>query len=119
MSRQDPANRAKIWHEPLFDNMELLRASYTTHAFSLHFHEGFAVGVIEQGMQKARIGTVPDVMMPAGVSLSLTLARSTRASQASKEAGPSGCSMRLWICLNGQPGRLSSMMPASLSSHRL
>jgi len=60
MSRQDPANRAKIWHEPLFDNMELLRASYTTHAFSLHFHEGFAVGVIEQGMQKARIGTVPE-----------------------------------------------------------
>jgi len=39
----------KFWCDPALDNLELLRATYVTHAFSPHVHEGFAIGVVQQG----------------------------------------------------------------------
>lgn len=39
----------KFWCDPDLDNLELLWASYITHAFSPHVHEGFAIGVVQQG----------------------------------------------------------------------
>jgi len=39
----------KFWRDLHLDNLELLRATYVTHTFSPHVHEGFAIGVVQQG----------------------------------------------------------------------
>jgi len=44
--------RAKFWRQPEFVNLELLRATYITHAFCRHIHETYTIGVIEQGVEK-------------------------------------------------------------------
>ncbi|HEX6385605.1 MAG TPA: AraC family transcriptional regulator, partial [Anaerolineae bacterium] len=46
-----PTEKAKFWHDPQLENLELLRATYVTHAFTPHFHEGFAIGVIQAGVE--------------------------------------------------------------------
>jgi AraC-like DNA-binding protein len=38
-----------MWQLAALPNLELLRATYLTQSFARHTHEGFAVGVIEQG----------------------------------------------------------------------
>jgi AraC-like DNA-binding protein len=43
------AEHAHFWRDPALDNLELLRARYVTHRFVPHTHEGYAIGVIEQG----------------------------------------------------------------------
>ncbi len=40
--------------DPAFGNLELLHANYITHAFAPHIHEGFAIGVVEQGVETFR-----------------------------------------------------------------
>ena len=44
-----PTEQTKFWHHPRFNNLELLHATYVNHSFSRHTHEGFGVGVIENG----------------------------------------------------------------------
>lgn len=41
--------RTKFWH---INDVELLHAYYITHSFDRHIHEGYAIGVIEQGAEK-------------------------------------------------------------------
>lgn len=41
--------QTKLWRVPHIAGLELMRATYLTHSFARHSHEGFAVGVIEQG----------------------------------------------------------------------
>lgn len=43
--------RAKFWLDRELGDLELLRATYVTHSFSRHAHEGFAIGVIEAGAE--------------------------------------------------------------------
>jgi len=43
--------QAKVWHAQELNNLELLSATYITHSFSPHIHEGFAISVIEKGVQ--------------------------------------------------------------------
>lgn len=43
--------QVKFWCDPTLSNLELLRAKYVTHAFSPHTHEGFAIGVIVEGVE--------------------------------------------------------------------
>lgn len=43
--------KVKFWRDPAFSNLELLRATYITHSFSPHTHEGFAIGVIIDGAE--------------------------------------------------------------------
>ena len=43
------AESVKYWVAPQAPGVELLRAKYTTQTFSRHIHEGYALGVIEQG----------------------------------------------------------------------
>lgn len=43
------AERVKFWRDPGLDNLELLRATYVTHCFAPHAHEGFAIGVVQRG----------------------------------------------------------------------
>jgi AraC-like DNA-binding protein len=42
---------AVYWLDPTLGNLELLRASYVTHAFAPHTHDGYAIGVIEAGAE--------------------------------------------------------------------
>lgn len=39
----------KFWRDFQLDNLELLRATYVTHTFAPHIHEGFAIGVVQSG----------------------------------------------------------------------
>lgn len=43
--------RTKFWRDPALSNLELLRATYVTHAFVPHTHEGYAIGVVERGAE--------------------------------------------------------------------
>jgi len=42
----------KFWHDATLSNLELLRATYVTHTFAPHTHEGYVIGVIEQGAEQ-------------------------------------------------------------------
>jgi AraC-like DNA-binding protein len=57
---------ATFWLDPDLDNLELLRATYITHAFAPHAHEGFAIGVIEAGGQAFTYRRSTGLVMPAG-----------------------------------------------------
>lgn len=46
-----PIEQAKFWRDPALNNTEMLRATYVTHAFTRHTHEGYAIGVIEAGVE--------------------------------------------------------------------
>jgi len=45
------AEQVKFWRDPALGNTEMLRATYVTHAFARHTHEGYAIGVIEAGVE--------------------------------------------------------------------
>jgi AraC-like DNA-binding protein len=51
MSTQPSHERVKFWHAQELDKLELLHATYITHAFARHTHDGFAIGIIEQGAE--------------------------------------------------------------------
>lgn len=42
---------AKFWRDTAVPGLELLRATYITHAFAPHIHEGYALGVIDAGAE--------------------------------------------------------------------
>ncbi|MGJ3253336.1 MAG: AraC family ligand binding domain-containing protein [Elainellaceae cyanobacterium] len=44
-----PDEQAKLWRDPIIQNLELLRATYVTHSFSRHVHEGFGIAILEEG----------------------------------------------------------------------
>jgi AraC-like DNA-binding protein len=48
------AERAVFWRDGELGGLELLRAHYVTHSFALHSHEGFALGMIETGVETFR-----------------------------------------------------------------
>jgi AraC-like DNA-binding protein len=41
--------RVKFWRDINLEQVELLRATYITHTFAPHAHEGFALGVVNRG----------------------------------------------------------------------
>ena len=45
---------AHFLRDPALENLELLHANYVTHTFAPHIHEGFAIGVVEQGVETFR-----------------------------------------------------------------
>lgn len=46
--------QAKYWRNADVGEMDLLRATYVTHTFAPHSHEGFAIGVIQDGAEQFR-----------------------------------------------------------------
>lgn len=46
-----PHEYTRFWRIPQIDGLELLHATYVTQNFSRHMHEGYAFGVVEQGVQ--------------------------------------------------------------------
>lgn len=56
---REPANVGKrewvkFWRDPDLGQLELLHATFVTHAFGRHTHDTFAIGVIEAGAQTFR-----------------------------------------------------------------
>lgn len=49
--RSQAREQTKFWRAPQLGDLELLRASYRTHSFARHTHDGFALGVIERGAE--------------------------------------------------------------------
>ncbi len=43
--------QAKAWRSPIFTHLEVLHATYRTHAFARHAHEDFCVGIIVDGVE--------------------------------------------------------------------
>jgi AraC-like DNA-binding protein len=39
----------KFWRDPVLPDLEMLRATYVTYAFSRHAHEGFGIAIVEAG----------------------------------------------------------------------
>jgi AraC-like DNA-binding protein len=63
-----PVDRAHIARCAPFDGappIELLRARYVTHRFAPHAHDELAIGVVESGAVRTRIGSA-SVVVPAG-----------------------------------------------------
>ncbi len=46
------SEQAKFWRDPALQNLELLRATYVTHAFARHTHDSYAIGVIDAGVEE-------------------------------------------------------------------
>lgn len=44
--------KVTFWRDPGLSNLELLRATFITHTYSPHIHEGYAIGVIEKGAER-------------------------------------------------------------------
>jgi AraC-like DNA-binding protein len=51
-SQTQSLEQVKFWRDPVLNNTELLRATYVTHSFSRHTHEGYAIGVIDAGVEE-------------------------------------------------------------------
>ncbi len=41
--------QVKFWRDSALHNLEMLRATYVTYAFSRHAHEGFGIAIVESG----------------------------------------------------------------------
>ena len=54
MKSQTHQEKAKFWCDRSLGNLELLRATYIDHTFSRHTHEGYAIGIIEAGIEGFR-----------------------------------------------------------------
>ncbi|WIG60061.1 MAG: Transcriptional regulator, AraC family [Ktedonobacterales bacterium] len=52
MAQRLALETATFWRDPALHNLELLRATYVTHVYAPHMHEGFAIGVIERGVER-------------------------------------------------------------------
>lgn len=52
MKAKEPREQIKLWRLPHLGAVDLLHATYVTQSFSRHMHEGFAIGVIEEGALK-------------------------------------------------------------------
>ncbi len=52
LGKSDAREKVTFWRDAALSNLELLRATFTTHAFSPHIHEGYAIGVIEKGTER-------------------------------------------------------------------
>lgn len=51
MKGQPPQEKVKFWLAQDLNNLELLRATYITHTFTRHTHDGYAIGIIEKGAE--------------------------------------------------------------------
>ena len=46
-----PRDRAIVWRSDAFRDLEIMRATFVTHAFGRHTHDEYAIGLIERGTQ--------------------------------------------------------------------
>lgn len=70
MTAQRSQETAKFWHDPTLQNLEMLRATYVTHTFSRHTHDGYAIGVIEAGVEEFTYRGAVHQLLHTGDSIS-------------------------------------------------
>ncbi len=51
MKSTPPLEQAKFWQAQDLGQLDLLHATYITHAFTRHIHNGYAIGIIERGAE--------------------------------------------------------------------
>lgn len=74
-----------FWRDPALQDLEVLQARYITHAFGRHSHDGYAIGVIESGVEAFTYrGTV--YQAPAG-SLAIIHPGEVHTGQAGEPSG--------------------------------
>lgn len=49
-----PREQIRFWRDVELRNLELLLTTYVTHTFAPHMHDGYVIGVIEQGVEQFR-----------------------------------------------------------------
>jgi AraC-like DNA-binding protein len=77
--------QARVWRPSHMDGVELLHARYRGQTFSKHFHESFAVGVIQAGALK--FDYRGSSMLAAPGEINLCLAGEAHNGEAANEAG--------------------------------
>jgi len=82
---------ARFWLDRDLGGLELLRATYVEHRFSRHAHEGFAIGVIESGVEATDLraftgGLKERVLMPGGTVAAINPGE-VHTGHAAREAG--------------------------------
>lgn len=65
MNLSDPFENAVFYHPPDIQGSQLLHARYLTQSFSPHFHEAYAIGVVEAGALSNTYGR-ERLVIPAG-----------------------------------------------------
>lgn len=65
----DQTEKVKFWRLPELHNLELLYAKYTHQSFAKHMHEGFAIGVIEQGGLRFSYRKKKNIASPGCINL--------------------------------------------------
>jgi AraC-like DNA-binding protein len=63
---ENVADQTTVWVDDTLDGTDFLTAHYVRFAFPPHFHETFAIGVIEAGGQRFRPERRSSLVMPAG-----------------------------------------------------
>ena len=63
--RPSSTEQCRVWIDDALGETEFLCARYITHEFRPHFHETFAIGIIESGGQWFRTERRSDLVMPA------------------------------------------------------
>ncbi|MDJ0742613.1 MAG: AraC family ligand binding domain-containing protein [Xenococcaceae cyanobacterium MO_167.B27] len=69
MKTQLRQEKAKFWCDRSLGNLELLRATYIAHTFSRHSHEGYAIGVVEEGIEGFRYQGANYIALPSSIPI--------------------------------------------------
>ena len=57
----------KLWSVPHLNNLHLLRATFVTYSFKRHMHDYFAIGMVEEGLQRFAYGRDLYITPPKGL----------------------------------------------------
>jgi AraC-like DNA-binding protein len=71
MQPTSTSEKASFWRLPQLGHVELMRATYRRHSFNRHFHEGYAIGVIEAGALGYRYRDQDVVAAPGEINLAI------------------------------------------------
>jgi AraC-like DNA-binding protein len=52
LEKSEAREQVTFWRDPTLSNLELLHATFITHAFAPHIHEGYAIGVVDKGAER-------------------------------------------------------------------
>ena len=69
MKPQLHQEKTKFWCDRDLGNLELLRATYVSHTFSRHTHEGYAIGVVEAGIEGFRYQGANHIAPPSSIPI--------------------------------------------------
>jgi AraC-like DNA-binding protein len=56
LKAREAQEKTNFWRDPALGNLELLQATFVTHSYARHTHEGYAIGVIERGAEQFERG---------------------------------------------------------------